>query len=346
MENGETEAKTIQQGEMLANRLRKRARHLRKWAGRNGIGAFRLYDRDIPEVPLVLDLYGDLVSGALYKRPYEKDPAEEERWLAAMREAAAAALNLPAENILIKLRKRQGGEKAQYSRLSGRALVRQVSEGPLFFAVNLSDYLDTGLFLDRRALRRLVGGESAGRRVLNLFCYTGSFSVHAAAGSAFRTDSVDLSNTYLARARDNLALNGFAARTLDPEAGIAEAEKPGHALIRGDVGEFLQRAISAGLDWDLIVVDPPAFSNSAMADDFDLRKDFPKLLSACRSVLAPGGKIFFSASARSFRYGADELESALRDRFPGTAVADIGESLVDEDFKGRKMPRTYLIARA
>jgi 23S rRNA G2069 N7-methylase RlmK/C1962 C5-methylase RlmI len=340
--------KTAAQAEMFANRLKKRLRHLRKWAKRTGTEAFRLYDRDIPEIPLLLDVYGDIASGALYKRPYEKDQAEEAAWLACMRNAAAQALGTAPDNIVIKCRERQRGQ-AQYEKQAGHELIRIINEGKFKFKVNLTDYLDTGLFLDRRALRRMIRADSDGKRALNLFCYTASFSVAAAGGGALSTDSVDLSNPYLGWARENFALNGFNAeitRTEDlfPPKGSPKGKNGKNRLIRADVAAFLQGAAEAGLRWDSIVVDPPAFSNSAMARaDFDLRRDGETLLSGCLALLAPGGAIWFSASARSYKADAGELETLLAKHFPGTKVTDISAKTVDEDFKGRRTPKTFVI---
>jgi 23S rRNA G2069 N7-methylase RlmK/C1962 C5-methylase RlmI len=326
--------KTAAQAQMLANRLQKRFRHLHKWARRTNIEAFRLYDCDIPEIPLVLDLYGDVISGALYKRPYEKDQAEEEQWLQAMTGATAQSLALEPDNIILKQRERQRGQPAQYEKIAGRGLVREVREGNLKFKVNLSDYLDTGLFLDRRAMRRMIGVDSNGKRVLNLFCYTASFSVYAADGGATAVDSVDLSNTYLAWARENFALNGFDAEICNTQ----------HRLIRADVAAFLRAAAAEKQRWDSIIVDPPAFSNSTMARaDFDLRRDYANLLGDCLALLAPGGKIWFSASARSFKTNAAQLEIALQERFPVVAVTDSGGKSIDEDFKGRRMPKAFTV---
>jgi 23S rRNA G2069 N7-methylase RlmK/C1962 C5-methylase RlmI len=364
-------AKTAAQAEMLANRVKKRLKHLQKWAKRAGVDAFRLYDRDIPEIPLVLDLYGDrhgasgdrygadirggFVSGALYKRPYQKDEQEEAVWLEAMREALARSLGTDTGNIIIKQRERQYGQ-AQYEKIAGRALIREIREGNYIFKVNLSDYLDTGLFLDRRALRALIGadsgdrhGASRGRRVLNLFCYTASFSIYAAGGGAASTDSVDLSNTYLGWARENFALNGFEAeqtRLEDFFAGSGASSGSGkhnaHRLIRADVNAFLRQAQEARYTWDSIILDPPAFSNSKMAQaDFDLAKDYQALLAGCLTLLSPGGKLWFSASARSFRANATELEKTLAGRFPGLKVSDISEKVIDEDFRGKKTPKTF-----
>jgi len=335
---------TTPQSEMLANRVKKRFKHLQKWAKRSGFEAFRLYDRDIPEIPLVLDLYGGIVSGALYKRPYEKDPAEEAVWLESMRDAVAQSLKIAPDDIIIKQRERQKGQN-QYEKVAERAIIREIREGKYKFKVNLSDYLDTGLFLDRRALRNLVGADAGGKRVLNLFCYTASFSVYAAGGGAASTDSVDLSNTYLGWARENFALNGIEAEQLRLEEFFAPRDSA-HRLIRADVNVFLERAAAARrgnelrYSWDSIILDPPAFSNSTMARaDFDLQRDYEALLARCLALLAPGGKLWFSANARSFRANAEELEKNLT----GAKVADISGKIIDEDFKGRKTPKTYQI---
>jgi 23S rRNA G2069 N7-methylase RlmK/C1962 C5-methylase RlmI len=339
------EEKTAAQAEMLANRLRKRNRHLQKWAQRTDTGAFRLYDRDIPEIPLVLDKYADAVSGALYQRPYEKDEAEEEQWLQAMTDAAARALELQPDTVIIKRRQRQRGQ-SQYEKMADREIVREVREEGLLFRVNLSDYLDTGLFLDRRAMRRMVNADSKGKRVLNLFCYTAAFSIHAASGGAASTDSVDLSNTYLNWARDNFSLNGFdtAMPRLDEFFAGDHDQGAAHKLIRADAVTFLRQAAAARRRWDSIIIDPPVFSNSTMVRaDFDLNRDYENLLADCLALLSPGGKVWFSANARSFKTDAADMEIALADRFPGIKVSDYTDKMADEDFKGKKIPRTFIL---
>jgi 23S rRNA G2069 N7-methylase RlmK/C1962 C5-methylase RlmI len=321
--------KTINQAQMFSNRLQKRFAHLKKWAARTGAGVFRLYDRDIPEIPLVLDFYGNprdaALAGALYKRPYDKDENEEALWLAAMKHSAAHALQIDEQNIFIKYRQRQRG-KNQYEKLSDSGFVRVISEGGLSFKVNLSDYLDCGLFPDRRLLRAMIKNEAAGKKVLNLFSYTAAFSVYAASGGAESTDSVDLSNTYLAWAEENFSLNGYAAR---PVSHIDQNVK--HRLIHADVLDFLHRVQKTR--WDIIILDPPAFSNSKkMKTNIDLNRDKTELIARCLDLLAPGGKIFFSINAK---VKADEL------RFPN--VVDLGGKMVDEDFKGRKTSGSFLI---
>jgi 23S rRNA G2069 N7-methylase RlmK/C1962 C5-methylase RlmI len=350
-DGAETAGAEEAQAQMLANRLRKRFRHLSRWARRTGTDVFRLYDRDIPEIPLVLDWYGGVLTGALYKRPYEKDKAEEGRWVNAMAEAAAEALGIKRASVLLKFRKRQRGA-AQYRRQGDRGVVRVVNEGGLRFRVNLSDYLDTGLFPDRRRLRSLVREEAAGKRVLNLFCYTASFSVYAAAGGAAAIDSVDLSNTYLDWGLENFRLNGFAG-TMVPEGTITAGPPAGRPrnttlprfrFIRADVPVFLDRALGAGLRWDLVILDPPAFSNSKkMRASLDIRRDHPGLIAQCLGVLSPGGRLWFSAGTRHFRPHREKM-AELAARFSGLRCEERGADIVDEDFRGKKTPPCYLFS--
>ncbi|MFZ5367457.1 MAG: class I SAM-dependent methyltransferase [Spirochaetota bacterium] len=339
-----SEDKNQYQAELLRNRLTKRYKHLRKWARRLGIDAYRLYDRDIPEIPLLIDLYGDAVSGALYERPYEKEPQEEEVWLAVMKHVIAETLELPLDQIFIKQRKRLRNRdegSAQYQKIDSKAVIRQVHEGGLTFQVNLSDYLDTGLFLDHRLSRDLIRSEAKGRRVLNLFCYTGSFSVYAAHGGAAQVDSVDLSNTYLDWASINFELNGFKSQFIEPDSYVKQALHPGkNLLIRADVLRFLKEAVQHRLHWELIVLDPPTFSNSKkMTDILDIRRDYKELIELCLALLYPKGLLFFSTNARSFHFEADYFQQ----RYPGIIIKDITKATVDEDFRERKVRLCYTL---
>jgi len=336
--------KINQQAQILANRLQKRFRHLKKWAQRTNTGAFRLYDKDIPEIPLVLDFYGDIndvaLSGALYKRPYEKDEREEEIWLSAMKESISNVMGIPLDRIFLKQRRRQRGD-SQYEKISQTHFEKIINEGNLSFKVNLSDYLDTGLFLDRRLLRALIRGEAAGKKVLNLFSYTGSFSVYAASGGASSTDSVDLSNTYLNWSRENFSLNGMSSNLLQQWDFFSDNNRTGNKLIRADVIEFLNKALAEKRQWDIIIADPPAFSNSKkMIEDFDLKRDLIILLNKCLSLLSPSGKIFLSVNLRRSTPNVEELETGLN-----ANVTDLGNRIIDEDFKGRKIPKTFVIYR-
>jgi 23S rRNA G2069 N7-methylase RlmK/C1962 C5-methylase RlmI len=339
------EGKTKAQAEMFANRLGKRFRHLKKWARRIGTDVFRLYDRDIPEIPLVLDWYGDSLAGALYRRPYEKDEAEEERWIRSMGEAAAKALEIDPRRVFIKFRERQRG-KAQYQRMEETGLIREVHEGGLRFRVNLSDYLDTGFFPDRRQLRSRVREDAAGKRVLNLFCYTASFSVYAAAGGAAEVDSVDLSNTYLKWGLENFTLNGLAGALVSQAAVLERGSPPAlppnnlYRFIRADVLSFLAAAARARCSWDLIILDPPAFSNSKkMETTLDIKRDHPGLIRGALRLLKKGGKLWFSANPRHFRLDPEEFKNA---EFPGLLIVDKEKEMTDEDFRGKKIPRSYL----
>lgn len=324
---------------MLFNRLVKRRRHLKKWARRTDAGAYRLYDRDIPEIPLVLDWYDTdeepAAAGALYRRPYEKDENEEKLWLEAMKAAAAEALATNGEQIFLRERKRQRGF-SRYGRIAERRVLREVREQGLRYRINLSDYLDTGLFPDRRLLRGRVRAEAAGLRVLNLFCYTGALSVAAAAGGAARVDSVDLSAGYLERARENFVLNSMEAAYTGGEKNSSKCTRL--SLIRTCALRFVEGALDRKLRWDMIILDPPAFSNSKkMRTDFDLKRDHPGLAGRCMSLLNPGGVLYFSANVRGFR-----LDGGISER---CEVKDITEELRDEDFRGKRIPAAYRISR-
>jgi 23S rRNA G2069 N7-methylase RlmK/C1962 C5-methylase RlmI len=333
------------QAEMLENRLRKRCKHLAKWARRHGIGAYRLYDRDIPEIPLVIDLYqGQIVprgetltalTGALYRRPYEKEPAEEASWLAGMEMAMAAALDVPRTRIFMKERRRLRHRREQYEKSgSPEGFELAVNEGKLKFLVNLSDYLDTGLFLDRRGIRALVSREAAGRKTLNLFAYTCAFSVYAAAGGAASVDSVDLSNTYLDWGRRNFSLNGLT--------GDGKNAGP-YRFIRAEALRFLENAAGEGRKWDLIILDPPVFSNSKkMSGALDIRRDHPRLIARCLALLNPGGRLWFSAGTGRFRLRREEIEGLSRN----FRVEEPGDRIADEDFKGRRPSPCYIFSVA
>ena len=262
--------------EMFANRVRKNARHLAKWAKRDGITCWRVYDRDIPEVPVTLDTY----DGALVLNDYRIDPTDH-AWLDEL--ARSAKETLSADEIFVKRRERltERQEGHQYERQDTAGAWRTVHEAGLAFRVNLSDYIDTGLFLDHRITRARAAAEQA-TTMLNLYCYTGAFSVHAAR-AGMRTTSVDLSNTYLDWARENLALNQLTGE-----------------LIHADVREFLTEARRAGRRWDLAVVDPPTFSNSKrMHYTWDIQRDHAALLD---DVLAVTGRVvWFSTNAKRFK---------------------------------------------
>jgi 23S rRNA (cytosine1962-C5)-methyltransferase len=317
--------KDREQAEYFRNRILKNEKRLRRWARNEGIGALRLYDRDIPEVPLALDRYGSgpeaALAMALYERPYEKDEGDEAEWLDLMSREAASALGIDPERVFVKTRRRQRGLD-QYEKGDSRSVGLWIEEGGLSFLVNLSDYLDTGLFLDHRPTRSMVRADSADTDVLNLFAYTGSFSVYAAAGGARSVTSVDLSNTYLAWAKRNLERNGFSG--------------PSYPVLRSDVRDFLASAASAGKTWGLVVADPPTFSNSKMSSgDFDVNRDWPELLSACVKVLEPGGTLYFSSNSRRLRWNG---------ALAPIPWEDLSEASIPPDFRDRKVHRCWRLS--
>ncbi|MDR2782687.1 MAG: class I SAM-dependent methyltransferase [Treponema sp.] len=342
-----SDRKTALQAEMLFNRLTKRYKHLKKWAARTGVNAFRLYDRDIPEIPVRLDIYNDAVCGALFERPYEKDESEEALWLNAMAEAAAHALSIPVGRIFLKIRKKQRGFN-QYARQNHQNFFVDVIEHGIVFRTNLSDYLDTGLFLDRRKLRLLIR-QAATRRpgvnVLNLFCYTAAFSLYAAAGGQAEVDSVDISNTYLDWAKVNFALNGLRAEALPQEALFSSSHAlPPFRLIRADALRFLNEAVKRKRTWDIIILDPPTFSNSKkMFRDFDVNRDYQSLIVTCLTLLNPGGALYFSTNARRFTLADEWAGNRPENRF---ICRDITEQAQDDDFRGRKIPGCWVFEKA
>jgi 23S rRNA (cytosine1962-C5)-methyltransferase len=313
-------APTVRQAEMFANRVAKNVKHLRKWAKNAGIECFRIYDRDIPELPFALDLYADRAHLQEYSKPL-MDGRAQRQWLAAMHEAAARALGLPLKNVFVKQRHGQRPDE-QYRKLAASAHDFVVREGGHRFIVNLTDHLDTGLFLDHRQTRALVASLAPGRRVLNLFCYTGSFSVYAAANQAASTTSVDLSRTYLDWARRNFELNGL--------------DFGRNRLVQADVLRFLAEERTSRDRYELIILDPPSFSNSKrMQGVLDVQRDHVALVRGCLSLLAPAGDLLFSTNLRSFKLDADALADV--------PMKEISDHTVPPDFRNRRIHRCWQI---
>jgi 23S rRNA (guanine2445-N2)-methyltransferase / 23S rRNA (guanine2069-N7)-methyltransferase len=306
----------------FGNRLKKLARHLRRWPTKRGITCYRIYERDIPEIPLVVDRYEDALHIAEFDRPHERTAAEHADWLDHMVRTAAEALETPPELVFVKRRQRQRGTE-QYERFDDARVVRIVNEGGLKFEVNLSDYLDTGLFLDHRVTRGMVRDAAAGKRFLNLFAYTGSFTAYAAAGGASETTTVDLSPVYLEWAERNLELNGLAG--------------PQHRLVRADSREFIA-SLNGRPQFDLAVIDPPTFSNSKRVDDdWDVQQDHQWLLNETLRCMTPGGVIYFSTNSRKFKFDEESLR--------GAAVREISKQTVPEDFRNQRIHRCWRIVK-
>jgi 23S rRNA (cytosine1962-C5)-methyltransferase len=297
---------------MFYNRLLKVHRHLSKQAARQGISCYRLYDHDLPQAPFLIEVLGDMMYVSEYKRRHDMADEEHERWLAECKEIMSRVVGIHPQNIYVKLRQRKESRLGQYQKLDVQRSEVEVTEGGLRFLVNLTDYLDTGLFLDHRITRGMVRAEAAGKRVLNLFCYTGSFSVYAAAGGAAAVVSVDLSKTYLDWADRNMRLN--------------YPQYTGHQLVHADVLAKLKELPAES--FDLIVLDPPTFSNSKrMEGILDVQRDHVQLINDCLRLLATGGVIYFSTNFTKFKLEADRINAAQ--------IKDITKATTPFDFAGK-----------
>ncbi|EHJ93120.1 bifunctional 23S rRNA (guanine(2069)-N(7))-methyltransferase RlmK/23S rRNA (guanine(2445)-N(2))-methyltransferase RlmL [Vreelandella boliviensis] len=296
--------------QMFANRLIKNQKRLKKWLKQSGETSYRVYDADMPEYALAVDRYGDRVHVQEYAAPSSVNPAQAQKRLYDALEVMPEALNVDASKIYIKRRERQTGN-AQYQKRAASGERFEVQEGAARLWVNLRDYLDTGLFLDHRPVRRMLGEMASGKRFLNLFCYTATATVQAALGGASDSVSVDMSNTYLEWAKDNFALNKLDTRL--------------HRVVRDDCFRWLE---TANAEFDLIFMDPPTFSNSKkMRDTLDVQRDHPRLVELAMARLAPGGTLVFSNNQRRFK-----LDEALSEQF---AVEDITGRSFDPDFQRR-----------
>jgi 23S rRNA (cytosine1962-C5)-methyltransferase len=293
-----------EQARMLANRVRKSFRKLQPRFERESIGAFRLYDRDIPEIRAAVDWY----EGHLVVAEYEREQTRRLPWLETMGKAAAEALAVPQDRLHLKTR-RPGGK---YDRLSSTERRLVVRERDLRFHVNLDDYIDTGLFPDHRQTRVRVREEAPGRKFLNLFAYTGSFTCAAAAGGAAETTSVDGSWTYLDWAKDNLELNGLRGE-----------------LVRSAVDDFLRTA--GARRWSLCVLDPPSYSDFG-GSTFDVQRDHRALIDRTLALLTPGGVLWFATHHQRFTPRLDGLRYTE-------------ERTVPEDFRNQQAHRAFRIVR-
>lgn len=306
---------------MLANRLRKNLRTLGRWARQQGVACYRLYDADLPEYAIAIDLYpseGTLwVHAQEYEAPASIDPVKAETRLIEALAVIPAVLAIAPEQLVLKVRRRQKGT-AQYEKQAQSEQFRIVEEGGLKFRVNLEDYLDTGLFLDHRLTRSLIRERVRGKRFLNLFAYTGTATVYAASGGAAATTTVDLSRTYLDWAARNLALNGL--------------QDARHAFIQADCLAWLAEAVATRQRYDVIFLDPPTFSTSKrMAGTLDIQRDHVGLIRQCLALLVPGGQLLFSNNHRKFRLDRASLADCR--------VEDISRETLPRDFE--RNPRIH-----
>jgi 23S rRNA (guanine2445-N2)-methyltransferase / 23S rRNA (guanine2069-N7)-methyltransferase len=315
-------AKGHEQAELFKARLRKRARHLRRWPSRRDIHCFRLYERDIPEIPLIVDRYDDHLHLTEYERPHDRDIAQHAEWLDLMKRSAAEALDVEPAKVFLKHKHRQR-DNMQHEKTDAARYEIVVREGGLRFWANLSDYVDTGLFLDHRITRSIVRDDAKDQRVLNLFAYTGAFSVYAAAGGAKSVTTVDWSATYLDWARRNFDLNGL--------------KNPHFDFVRNDARDYLAQLKSHD-QFDIAVVDPPTFSNSKRTDDdWDVQRDHAKLIKSVLAHITSGGRVYFSTNFRRFKLYEDNILA--------TSIREISRQTVPEDFRNRRIHRCWVIEK-
>ena len=294
---------------MVANRLRKNRKRLAKWLQKEGVQCYRVYDADMPEYAAAIDVYDGQLHVQEYAAPKTVDAAASERRWQELLQATAAVFECAIDAIATKTRQRNRGSQ-QYQKLGEPEDNHffPVKEGNGEFLVNLKDYLDTGLFLDHRPLRRIIGEQARGKSFLNLFCYTASATVQAALGGARESMSVDMSRTYLDWARNN-----FARNRLHQER---------HQLVQADCLEWLRECRRG---FDLIMLDPPSFSNSKRMDQvLDVQRDHVMLVKRCVELLTPGGVLYFSTNLRSFKLDHEALSQF--------AIRDITRQTFDPDF--------------
>lgn len=297
--------------QMFVNRFKKNLKHISKWARKNAIECYRVYDSDLPDYAVAVDLYGDYVHVQEYAPPKSIDPEKAVQRLNDVMHVLPEILNIPASHIVLKLRQKQRGTQ-QYEAQSSQKQRFKVTESNLSFWVNLTDYLDTGLFLDHRITRQMLAEQATGRDFLNLFSYTGSASVYAASGNAKSTTTVDMSNTYLEWAQDNMALNGF----------IGEQ----HHYIRANCLEWLQTAQQSPQKYGLIFLDPPTFSNSSrMEGVFDIQRDHVSLIEMAAHLLTDDGVLVFSTNRRDFKLDQQALNNLQ--------IKDISRATLPADFE-------------
>lgn len=304
------------------NRLQKVYKHLSKIARKQQISCFRVYNVDLPEFPFIIDVYKDCVYVAEYKSKHSLSDEEYQSWLTDALKIIKKVFEVEEGKLFLKRRERQKGEQ-QYAKLQHQKSEWIVDENGLSFIVNLSDYLDTGLFLDHRITRQMVRDMSDGKRVLNLFAYTGSFSVYAAAGNAKSITTVDMSKTYINWAKRNLTYNK-----------LYDDRK--HSFVQEDVLKYIHQLEPAS--FDIIILDPPTFSNSKrMNDVLDIQRDHVALINQCLQLLSVQGELIFSTNLRTFHLEEQQINAQN--------IKDITRQTTPFDFEGKLKRKCFRIKK-
>lgn len=308
------------QAEMLGNRVKKNFKALKKTFDKQNVSAFRIYNIDIPEIRCVVDWY----AGQVILGEYVREQTDDESYLETMAASVAAALEVPRENVHLRRRKTRPTEGDRYSRLARTDEKMVVEEGDLKFLVNVRDFLDVGLFTDHRKTRGMIRDMIAGKSFLNLFAYTGAFSVYAAKGGAKSVTTVDMSGRYLDWARENMKLNDLNHSIPQDWSNL-------------EVREFLERASISKKTWDVIFLDPPSFSTRDGMDAFDVLFDHRSLVESALSVLAKNGTLFFSTNHQRFEPDLEELHNAV--------CTEITAKVLPIDYQGRTPHRLFQITK-
>ena len=309
--------------EMFSNRLTKVFKHRSKIARRTGVGCYRIYEHDLPEFPFCIEAYENKIYVSEYVRRHGMTDEEHDTWLQPSLEIISEVTGTPLTSIYKRERKKMSHRDEQYEKVDTKQEFFTVLENDLKFQVNLTDYLDTGLFLDHRITREMVRKEAKDKRFLNLFCYTGSFSVYAAAGEAATVTSVDLSKTYLGWAETNMAINLLK----DPSK---------YFYIHADVKQYLKTL--APDSFDLIVMDPPTFSNSKRMKDFlDIQRDHVELINDMLAATTTGGTLYFSTNYTKFILDEASIKAS--------SIKDITKTTTGFDFEGKLKRWCYRIIK-
>ena len=306
---------TSEKFKMFENRLLKNYKHRIKQAKRQNITCWRLYDHDLPEFPVCVEIYENYMYVAEYNRRHSLSPEAHEEWLTQTKNCIAAVTGLPLENMYLRVRKKMDHKDAQYEKEANESASKiiTVKENGLQFKVNLTDYLDTGLFLDHRITRQMVAQEAKNTHFLNLFSYTSSFSVYAAAAGAQSVTSVDLSKTYLSWSKDNFTLNQLN-------------DSIRYQFVHADVKQYLKKLMPQ--QYDIVVMDPPTFSNSKrMKDILDIQRDHAALINDVLRILKPGGILYFSTNFSQFKLDTENIHTPI--------IKDITTLTTPFDFEGK-----------
>lgn len=304
---------TAEKFQMFQNRLLKNFKHRVKQAKRQNITCWRLYDHDLPEFPICIEYYEEYLYIAEYNRHHNLTDEEHDAWFDQTKQIIAQITEVAIENMYVRVRKRMSHKEEQYEKVDSVSKIITVEEHGFKFLVNLTDYLDTGLFLDHRTTRDMVFQSAKDKDVLNLFCYTSSFSVYAAKGGAKSVTSVDLSKTYLQWSQDNFVINQLK-------------NDKAYQFIHADVKQYLKTLTPN--QYDLVIMDPPTFSNSKrMKDILDIQRDHVELINDVLKAMRPGGVLYFSTNFTTFVLDQENIDS--------TQIKDITKATTPFDFEGR-----------